>query len=79
MVPTGTGKTGKPDKNGRHFPVTEKSANFVKTGKVREFYTKYWKNQKIYAGKLGKKYWKSQGNLSTSNIENLANMVPNFK
>ena len=51
MVPTGTGNQGKPGKMGRHFPVKEKSGNFVKTGKVREFYSKYWKNQK-------KLYWK---------------------
>ena len=36
MVPTGTGNQGKPGKIGRHFPVREKSGNFVKTGKVRE-------------------------------------------
>ena len=34
MVATGTGNQGKPGKRGRHFPV-------------REFYSKYWKNQKI--------------------------------
>ena len=33
MVPTGTGKPGK---MGSHFPVREKSGNFVKTGIVRE-------------------------------------------
>ena len=44
MVPTGTGKPGK---MGKHFPVREKSGNYVKTGKVREFYSKYWKNQKM--------------------------------
>ena len=33
MVPTGTGNQGKPGKMGRHFPVREKSGNFVKTGK----------------------------------------------
>ena len=38
MVPTGTGNKGKPGIVGRHFPVREKSGNFVKTGKVREFY-----------------------------------------
>ena len=42
MVPTGTGNQGKPGKMGRHFPVRE----FVKTGKVREFYSKYWKIEK---------------------------------
>ena len=49
MVPTGTGKMG------RHFPVMEKSGNFVKTGKVREFYSEYWRNQK-------KLYWKTERN-----------------
>ena len=38
MVPTRAGNQGKPGKMGRHFPVREKSGNFVKTGKVREFY-----------------------------------------
>ena len=37
MVPTGTGNQGKPGKMGRNFPVREKSGNFVKTGKVRNF------------------------------------------
>ena len=37
MVPTGTLNQGKPGKMGRHFPVREKSGNFVKTGKVRNF------------------------------------------
>ena len=49
-VPTRTGKTGKPGKMGRHFPVREKSGNFEQTGKVgekRENYTKYWKTQGI--------------------------------
>ena len=55
MVPTGTGNQGKPGKMGRHFPFREKSGNFVKTGKVREFYSKYWKNQK-------KLYWKIEKN-----------------
>ena len=43
-VPT---RTGKPGKMGRHFPVREKSGNFVQTGKVRENRTKYWKTQGI--------------------------------
>ena len=55
MVPTGTGNQGKPGKMGRHFPVREKSGNFVKTGKVREFYSKYWNNWK-------KLYWKIEKN-----------------
>ena len=44
MVPTGIGKTGKMRKL---FPVKEKSGSFEQTGKVREFYTKYWKNEGI--------------------------------
>ena len=55
IVPTGTGNQGKPGKMGRHFPVREKSGNFVKTGKVREFYSRYWKNQK-------KLHWKIERN-----------------
>ena len=42
-VPTRTGKSGKPGKMGRHFPVREKSGNFEQTGKVRENHSKYWK------------------------------------
>ena len=52
MVPAGTGNQGKPGKMGRHFPVREKPGNFVKIGKVREFYSKYWKIRKNYTGKL---------------------------
>ena len=55
MVPIGTGNQGKPGKMGRHFPVREKSGNFVKTGKVREFYSKYWENWE-------KLYWKIEKN-----------------
>ena len=55
-VPTRTGKTGKPGKMERHFPVREKSGNFEQTGKVREKvrenHTKYWKTEGI----LEKKY-----------------------
>ena len=29
---------------GQHFSVREKSGNFVKTGKVREFYPKHWES-----------------------------------
>ena len=61
----------------KHFPVREKSGNLVKTGKVSEFYSIYWKNQKKYTGKL-KKNWKSQGNLSIRNSKNCANMEPYF-
>ena len=35
-VPTQTGKSGKPGKMGRHFPVREKSGNFEQTRKFRE-------------------------------------------
>ena len=55
MVPTGTGNQRKPGKMGKHFPVREKSVNFVKTGKVREFYSKFWKNRK-------KLHWKTAKN-----------------
>ena len=55
MVPTGTGNERKPGKMGRHFPVREKSMNVVKTGKVREFYSKFWKNWK-------KLHWKTAKN-----------------
>ena len=64
---------------GEHFPVREKSGDFAETGKVREFYPKYWTNQKKLYWKIKKKYWKSQGNLLASNSENPANMVPYFK
>ena len=68
MVPTRTGKQGKPGKMVRHFPVKQKSGNFTQnTGKIRKNYT----------GKLNK-ILKSQGNLSASNSENCANMVPYF-
>ena len=50
-VPTRTGKTGKPGKMGRQFPVREKSGNFEQSGKVREKsgknHTKYWKTEGI--------------------------------
>ena len=52
MVPTGTGNQGKPGKIGRHFPVREKSGNFVKTGKVRNFTQNTGKIRKNYTGKL---------------------------
>ena len=77
MVPSGTGKLENLGKMGRHFPVRkshgilsrlEKSGNFTQnSGKIRE----------NYSGKL-KKCWKSQLNLSASNSENPANMVPYF-
>ena len=55
MVPTGTGKKGEPGKMRRHFSVREKSGNFAKTRKVREFYSKYWENLKNL-------YWKIEKN-----------------
>ena len=81
MVPTGTAKQGKPGKMGRHFPVREKSGNFVKTGIVREksrnFTQNTGKSENIILENF-LKYGKSQGNLSASNSENPANMVPYF-
>ena len=75
MVPTWTGKQENLEKSEGIF----QSGNFVRTGKVREFYSKYWKNQKKNCtGKL-KKILESQGNLSASSSENPANMVPYFK
>ena len=38
---------GKPGKMGKLFPVREKSRNFEQTGKVMEFYLKYWKMREI--------------------------------
>ena len=60
----------------RNFPVREKSGNFVKTGKVRNFTQNTGKTRKIYwkIEKKKKKYWKSQGNVSVRNSENPANM-----
>ena len=43
MVPTRTGKLRK------LFPVREMSGNFEQTGKLREFHSKYWKNEEILA------------------------------
>ena len=61
-VPTGTGKPEKPGKwESIHL------GKDWKTRKVGEFYPKYWKIEK---------YWESWGNLSASNSENPANMVP---
>ena len=39
--------TGKPGKMGKLFPVREKSGNLEQTGKVGEFYQKYWENEGI--------------------------------
>ena len=44
MVPTRTGNQGKPGKMGRHFPVGEKSGNFVKTGNWEKLHWKIEKN-----------------------------------
>ena len=46
MVPT---RTGKPGKMRKLFPISKKSGNFDQTGKVREFWAKYWKNEEILA------------------------------
>ena len=66
MVPTRTEKK---------WESIFQSGNFAETGKVGEFYPKYWKKQK----KIYWKYSKSQENLSASNSENPANMVPCFQ
>ena len=47
MVSTRTGKTGA-------FPSQGKVRNFAKTGKVREFYPKYWKISEKIMWKIGK-------------------------
>ena len=46
MVPTWIGKPGK---KGKIFPVREMSGNFEQIGKVREFYPKCWKRERILA------------------------------
>ena len=53
-----------------HFPLREKSRNFDHTGKVREFYPKYWKNEEILTWENGNKYWKGEGNFSVRKSEN---------
>ena len=56
VAPTNTHGSTWTGKTGEHFPVREKSGNFAKTGKVKEFYLKYWEDQKKnYTGKLKKK------------------------
>ena len=55
----GPTRTRKPGRTGEHFPVREKSGNFVQTGKVREFYPKYWKSlKKLY---ITVQWYKSNG------------------
>ena len=76
MVPTGAGTQGKPGKIRRHFPVREKSLNFVKTGKVREFYSKYWKNHKKLFWKIEKNTGKVKEICQPVIVKNPANMVP---
>ena len=78
MVPTGTGKQGKPGKMGRHFPVREFCQGWKSQGKVKIFTQNTGKIRKNYAGKLEKTLEKP-GNLSASNRENPANMLPHFK
>ena len=72
MVPT---RTGKPGKMGDLF----QSGNFDQTGKVREFYPKYWKNQKIVTLENGKKYWKSHGNLAVRKVKTLETWCQTLK
>ena len=51
---------------GDHFPVREKSGNCDQTGKVREFYPKYWKNQK-----MGINTGKVVGNLAVRKVKTM--------
>ena len=55
MVPTYTGKQGKPEKVGEPFTFRRKLGNFEQTGKVREFYPQYWKNRNFLHWKIQKK------------------------
>ena len=75
MVPTGTGNQGKPRKMGRHFPVRE----FCQDWKSQGILLKILEKLETIILENFKKYWKSQGNLSASNSEHPANMVPYFK
>ena len=58
-------------KIGDHFPVREKSGNFDQTGKVREFYPKYWKNEEILTLENGNEYWRSQGNFVVRKVKTM--------
>ena len=51
MVPTGTGKQGKPGKMGRHFPVREFCQDWKNQGILLKILEKSEKN---YTGKLNK-------------------------
>ena len=73
MVPNGPGKMGD------YFPVREKSENFAKTGKVREFYPKYWENREILTLENGNKYWKSQRNLAVRKVKTMEIGCHTFK
>ena len=61
------------EKWGNIFQSEKKSGNFAKTGKVREFYPKYWeKSEKNYTGKLKtKKYWKVREICQTGIVKTL--------
>ena len=76
IVPT---RTGKPGKMGEHFPVREKSVIFAKTGNIREFYPKYWKDQKNLYWKSAKNTGKVGAICQPVKSENPANMVRYFK
>ena len=56
VLPTRTGKQGKPGKWESIF----QSGIFDQTGKVREICPKYWKNKEILIGKLKKILEKSE-------------------
>ena len=47
LPPQGSHSDWKTWKNGKAFPVREKSGNIEQTGKVGENQTKYWKTEEI--------------------------------
>ena len=74
MVPTRTGKTGKPGK----WKGISSQGILSRLGKSGNFSQNRGKSEKIILENL-KESWKCQGNLSTSNGEIPANMVPYLK
>ena len=73
MVPTWTGKQGKPGKMGRHFQSRKSQGILSRLEKSGDFPQNTGKIRKNYTGKLKK------GNLSSCNSENRANMIPYFQ
>ena len=49
IIQHGSHKDWKPGEMRKLFPVREKSENFEHTGKVKEFYPRYWKREGILA------------------------------